>query len=708
ILQTLLNPINMGFGLLMIVLFIYSFVKIRLNPKESSTIPNLIASLGIIGTFAGIFSGLLEFDTENITGSTPKLLNGMKTAFATSLLGLTLSNILKSFQSNRLKNLEKKNGRSVEDFSLEKIASLMLDIKETIVSSNSELVSSIRDIKENTIKVSGENQILIKSLVEELVGKKEESLVGQMKVLKESLVENQDKAQERLNSGLEKMGTQLDSLVKANNYIGAEIERGNNVLIDEFRIFAKNMAENNMKAFTEAIQDCIKDLNNQLQEQFGENFKHLNFAVEKLLDWQIHYKETIEKTNENQLELYSGMKLAKDLVVEINERSQSIVEIANKLGDKIVTFDTQQQTLNNSIEVLNQISKDAKDLIPNIDVYINEFKEKVILTTNETQKLTTELKDQMLESTKSIETYIKDNDEKLSTHVGSKVEEISKYVETTSIEAQKLTTELKDQMLESTKSIENYILEVDGKLLEHTVLATDKITNHVITTTEKSIIEVNKSSQNVLEKINIVNKEAINNISRLSDYFEEQSSISIEHINRIQNNMKSVAESLLENMTKVSTSTSKNIDENNNQIISIRNTIKELTQVSTDDIKKQKNEIITVLKDLTTGIQSTSEINVKAMETQMLSIEKAVVKFENEGFTLTKKISDNIQVMVENNNSNLQTSVYNLNESLGATLNTSLQSLGEQLAAVSEKFVSDYTPLTIELQKVVNLAKKVG
>lgn len=64
--------------------------------------------------------------------------------------------------------------------------------------------------------------------------------------------------------------------------------------------------------------------------------------------------------------------------------------------------------------------------------------------------------------------------------------------------------------------------------------------------------------------------------------------------------------------------------------------------------------------------------------------------------------------MVENNNSNVQTSVENLNKALGVTLNTSLESLGNQLAAVSEKFVSDYTPLTIELQKLINLAKKVG
>lgn len=639
ILQQLLTPMNIFFGLFMLGLFIYSCIKIFLRPKESTTIPNLIAAIGIIGTFAGIFMGLLDFDTTKLDDSIPKLLDGMRTAFATSLIGLVLSNILKCIQSGNIKREAKKLGKDNSDISLEKIASLMFDIKETIVNSNLELVSSIRDIKENTIKTSEENQIAMKSLVEELVGDKEESLVGQMKSLRKSLVKAQDEAQERLNSGLEKMGTQLDNLVKTNNAISKEIERGNNVLIDEFRVFAKNMAENNMKAFTEAIQECIRDLNNQLQEQFGENFKHLNLAVEKLLEWQIHYKETIEKTNKNQEEIYSGMEMAKDLVIEINNRSQAIVEVANKLGDKIITFDTQQQNLNSSIEILNKISYEAKDLIPNIDIYLKEMKSKT---------------------------------------------------------------------LESTKNIESYITDVDSKLLEHTVLATNKITDHVVTITEKSIVEVNKSSLNVLDKINTVNQEAIKNISKLSDYFEEQSSASINHINSIQDSMKLTASSLLETLTKVSSNTLKNIDENNTQIISVRNAINELTQVSTDNIKKQQNEIIIALKDLTTGVKTASELNIKAMEDQISSIEKAVVKFENEGFTLTKKISDNIQIMVENNNTNLQTSVNNLNEALGVTLNTSLQSLGEQLAAVSEKFVSDYTPLTVELQKVVNLAKRVG
>lgn len=198
ILQQLLTPMNIFFGLFMLGLFIYSCIKIFLKPKESTTIPNLIAAIGIIGTFAGIFMGLLDFDTTKLDDSIPKLLDGMKTAFATSLIGLVLSNILKCIQSGNIKREAKKLGKDNSDVSLEKIASLMFDIKETIVNTNLELVSSIRDIKENTIKVSEENQVAMKSLVEELVGDKEESLVGQMKTLRESLVKAQDEAQKDL------------------------------------------------------------------------------------------------------------------------------------------------------------------------------------------------------------------------------------------------------------------------------------------------------------------------------------------------------------------------------------------------------------------------------------------------------------------------------------------------------------------------------
>jgi len=46
---------------------------------------NIIISTGVLGTFVGILIGLWSFDTMNIEKSVPTLLEGLKTAFITSL-----------------------------------------------------------------------------------------------------------------------------------------------------------------------------------------------------------------------------------------------------------------------------------------------------------------------------------------------------------------------------------------------------------------------------------------------------------------------------------------------------------------------------------------------------------------------------------------------------------------------------------------------
>jgi hypothetical protein len=46
-----------------------------------------------------------------------------------------------------------------------------------------------------------------------------------------------------------------------------------------------------------------------------------------------------------------------------------------------------------------------------------------------------------------------------------------------------------------------------------------------------------------------------------------------------------------------------------------------------------------------------------------------------------------------------------LDKALEEELTKSIQSLGRQLAALSEKFVQDYTPLTVQLQRLVQAAR---
>lgn len=50
--------------------------------------PSILTSIGIFGTFLGVALGLAEFDTAAIQSSVPALLEGLKTAFWTSIAGL--------------------------------------------------------------------------------------------------------------------------------------------------------------------------------------------------------------------------------------------------------------------------------------------------------------------------------------------------------------------------------------------------------------------------------------------------------------------------------------------------------------------------------------------------------------------------------------------------------------------------------------------
>jgi hypothetical protein len=68
---------------------------VRTNNKLIVLLPNIAVSAGILGTFCGIYIGLQQFDVLDINGSIPSLLDGLKTAFITSIAGSIASILMK-------------------------------------------------------------------------------------------------------------------------------------------------------------------------------------------------------------------------------------------------------------------------------------------------------------------------------------------------------------------------------------------------------------------------------------------------------------------------------------------------------------------------------------------------------------------------------------------------------------------------------------
>ena len=84
--------------IIIIIAFLILLSPFLFKKKLSkSQLGGLALTLGITGTFFGIFIGLLYFDTSDIENSVPELLNGLKTAFITSLAGLIANIIVKAY-----------------------------------------------------------------------------------------------------------------------------------------------------------------------------------------------------------------------------------------------------------------------------------------------------------------------------------------------------------------------------------------------------------------------------------------------------------------------------------------------------------------------------------------------------------------------------------------------------------------------------------
>jgi len=316
------TPPNIIFTILIFTLLIMDLVF-------KKDLKGQIVSVGVLGTFVGIFIGLQDFDPSSMKNSVHSILIGLKTAFATSILGMSVAIFLSIYQ--KIMDRVSSDSKS-EDEILVEINDKLDNLNYLPRLDNSAIVSKLDEVI-NALPNSGE---------------KDNSNEANEQILK-TLVEMKNKQIT--------YGSELHSLLQEN------FTNLNSSMEEATRQLSKGATEE----IVDALQQVIKNFNDNLQEQFGENFKELNSAVVNLVDWQDKYKDHIEDI-ENRLDLStSSIEKAQSSLQAISTNNENIMEVYNNLSDIINTYKSQTDNLTENLESYSNLGPKAEELFSNMN-----------------------------------------------------------------------------------------------------------------------------------------------------------------------------------------------------------------------------------------------------------------------------------------------------------------------------------------------------
>jgi DNA anti-recombination protein RmuC/multisubunit Na+/H+ antiporter MnhG subunit len=145
------------------------------------------------------------------------------------------------------------------------------------------------------------------------------------------------------------------------------------LLRSSFDTFSAKMAEDGSKALIEALKEVINDFNAQINEQFGENFRHLNESVEKLVVWQQQYKEELDTLQAMQKSSAGDLKEASLGLASFISQASRFAQTADVLEKTLENMARQHQDIDQSQRSMSEVLSQMKEVTPQFSRKIDDM-----------------------------------------------------------------------------------------------------------------------------------------------------------------------------------------------------------------------------------------------------------------------------------------------------------------------------------------------
>lgn len=293
-----------------------STVKSGKRGKGVEIAPTMMTSIGILGTFIGIVMGLFAFDPSHVDESIRGLLGGLRTAFVTSVVGMGCTMYFKWWDARQAPP-------PATDAAPEAIGPK--DIYSVLRKQNDHL----------------------SLLVQAIGGGEENSLVGQIKLMRTDVTDFRSSHQRAQQAFEEKLWAQLQT-------------------------FADMLSKSATQQVIEALKEVIIDFNRNLTEQFGDNFKRLDESVKKLVDWQAEYRNQMEQMITMYDQGVQSIDSTRVAVVDIKDKTARIPDDMQVLSSVLNVNQHQIQELSRHLEAFMAMREQAVLAVPEIQHKLEE------------------------------------------------------------------------------------------------------------------------------------------------------------------------------------------------------------------------------------------------------------------------------------------------------------------------------------------------
>lgn len=273
------------------------------------SIPSVFVTLGILGTFSGIVHGLQGFDNHDLQRSLPTMIEGLKTAFYTSIYGIVFSLVLRKPVTWRVATGVVKEPKSDQEVLLEGIAMRLGEIKEQMqdrVGSQEATDSMLRGNHEKLTRqlnaIAIQTQEKIDDLAESMAQANSAALVGAMQdvitdfnrtfqmFIGELVEKNFDKLSNAVDQLVVWQGNYREDIISIRDAYGQIVVRFEE-LVEHGESWVETM--DSVAGSGSALQQVVNEFNIAFADnsKFRITLERIHAAAEELKEGAVHLKD---------------------------------------------------------------------------------------------------------------------------------------------------------------------------------------------------------------------------------------------------------------------------------------------------------------------------------------------------------------------------------------------------------------------------------